>query len=380
MRISDLVNSTPLDVLMVLVGSTVPGTYVGFAGVRAVDARAQAIAFSAASSGLNLLEPRTTFLRGVFVKSDGTCNANGGYFASGLKRIPPDVTVLKVEQANPGITNSVAYYDINKAFISAVTGVWAAGAEFAKPANAYYFQIGLPIEVIGSAQVVAGAGATFPAYGDANYALAKSGQPWAGKSVAFLGDSILALHVPLTTVTGNLGMTLGLNACLAGRKLQRALFRADDVTPLTASDFTNIDVVYIQPGSNNTTTDQTLGTIADNIATDTVYGNMKRVVEQLLVWKPTIRIFAQTPIYRDDRENNTVSINLVAQAWRDLGEMYGFPVNDMRRESGFNQYTMTVSPPGVLSTDGTHPNKEAGRARHVAGIVGFFNRFPPDQY
>ena len=191
--------------------------------------------------------------------------------------------------------------------------------------------------------------------------------PWTGKSFLFQGDSITDSSYSTwpAEFTAALGASISQNCALSGRGIQDSLLDRSGAA-LASGDFDDVDCVIFYMGQNNTGT--TLGTISDATTDTTFYGYAKKFIEQILTWHPEIKIVLATQI---NVARSTALYN-ISQAMRDLSGLYGLPVVDLERTSGFNSLTQST-----YITDGIHPDDGAGETLLAKAFIGAFRAIMP---
>ncbi|MGG1527028.1 SGNH/GDSL hydrolase family protein [Peribacillus frigoritolerans] len=215
---------------------------------------------------------------------------------------------------------------------------------------------------------------------------------WVGKTFVSLGDSITWQDGKVYASTSNiargyqtilkekLGFASYNNQGVNGRPIANG--SANGVGTNTTGKgltYSAYDLVIIAGGTNDFKLNIPLGVkgvIGDTIFdTNTFYGAYRDLVEYILTNKPTIRIVLFTPLQRD---NGGYDINTTNPAGHKLidyvnailaiGEMYGIPVCDMHRNSGFNKLLLST-----YTLDGLHPN-DVGYARIGDYASSFVNQ------
>lgn len=147
------------------------------------------------------------------------------------------------------------------------------------------------------------------------------------------------------------------------------------VARLKALNPANVHGVVLMYGTNDYGAEQkAMGTDADTTPA-TFKGAIRYAVQTLQAAAPLLRIMFCTPIYRDrydvqgdgkngDTYQNTQGLTLTAyvDALVARGGALHVPVADLYRFSGFNGWNFygTTGSPGPLTSDGVHPNPNAG--------------------
>jgi len=116
-----------------------------------------------------------------------------------------------------------------------------------------------------------------------------------------------------------------------------------------ATVLTNVDIVTIFLGTNDTTLLSNLGAITDTATATTYYGYLRAAVEGFLKAKPSIRLVWVIPY-----KNNGLSITnhpIVVAAIKAVCASYAVPVVDLSTVSNVNSLTAAT-----LLGDGVHPS------------------------
>ena len=314
----------------------------------------------------------------------GARNANTGYNATGW--IP--VTAGTTYKANHG--RSLAWYDSDKVFISGVGGTTVQTGVTA-PTNAAYvrFTLSKADDTTNLFDVY------FAAVADYDPVVRIPGLvaepvPWCyGKTVAWLGDSIVYSYDFDDIVAAELGMTLidkGINGATIGYNSTgtRSNVELDELDALIASAAA-VDMIAVSAGSNDfqyTYTD--FGSLnllkAGTYDNTTFYGALAKLCDKLIANYPQKLIFFTTPIKRaqpfDGSSTNTNPFSTngnnktlmdYCDAIKEVCGYYSIPVLDLNRESLLNPHIAAQQ--DLFDAALTHP-EDPGRkimARRVAG-------------
>lgn len=201
---------------------------------------------------------------------------------------------------------------------------------------------------------------------------------WDNKKFISLGDSITwqdgkeyqqgaeigkVAHGYQTILKEQLGFSNYLNVGVSGRPIANGSINGVGTnTTGKEQDYSNFDLAIIAGGTNDFKLNIPLGEIGvigdADFNTNTFYGAYRDLIEYILKNKPNIRICLFTPLQRDNGGYDVNKINEVGNklidyvnAILEIGEMYGIPVCDMYRNSGFNKFTLDI-----FTMDGLHPN------------------------
>ncbi|WNB92382.1 SGNH/GDSL hydrolase family protein [Bacillus sp. NEB1478] len=138
----------------------------------------------------------------------------------------------------------------------------------------------------------------------------------------------------------------------------------------------DVDVITIFSGTNDFRVDVPLGSlgmVGDEILdTATFFGAYRSLIEDLLMKKPSIKIYLWTPLQRDNAGYDVNFINKAGHrlidyvdAVKQIGEMYAIPVLDLYRLSGINKLNLDI-----YTYDGLHPIN-SGYERIADSALGF---------
>lgn len=256
------------------------------------------------------------------------------------------------EGVSLGAPFGIAYYDFNKALIGYRTGA-IFGGETIKPSWDTRF---VRFSHLDTSTVVVRTPGVDAAQSQ-----------WAGRRAINLGDSISADTNFFLSVCADLGITQVLNASRSGRNTSKALFRADDVTPLIESDFANVDLCFMLLGTNNVTAN--LGSMADGVGGGTVYGQIREAIETIMGWQPNIRFVISTLLWRDTDREKIPALNA---AITEIAHYYAIPLCDLNKISGFNEFNMDWAMP-----DGLHPSAFGYQRCMIPAVKGFLRSIDP---
>ena len=149
-------------------------------------------------------------------------------------------------------------------------------------------------------------------------------------------------------------------------------------TIIAVSSYFQFDLCTIACGTNDFKLNVPLGTIGviGDVTFDdtTFYGAYRKAVEYILMNSPKIRLVLMTPLQRNNSGYDVNYINSAGHklidyvnAVKEIGEIYGLPVCDMYRNSGFTKLTLNT-----YTMDGLHPN-DVGYKRMGDYLTQFLN-------
>ncbi len=375
--------------LMVVQGATLPSSFVPY-GVPRIDDVVSAVRTMQKTE----TDPRENLYRPAqskqfFSLDEFNVETASGIFAiTNYFTVTPGGTFTTFPGAFGGDGLPVMYYDQAKNFIGKGPdlGPFAANKVHAVPLGASYarFRTFDDANMPGPLIIKEGS-VTITAENPTRYSPAKVGDisPWQGKSFAVLGDSISDSFTGygggdwFGIIAKDLSATVGLNAAKAGRAMVDALKKYDD-SALAGSDFTNVDLTMLWMGTNDWGLDVPLGTLADSTATASFYGRTKKAIEQLIAWKPSMKIVVGTLLQRTGHFTTTNAVGLLPTAYstalREVANYYSLPILDWERTSGFNLTNI-----GTLSGDGLHPNATGYAVAIRPTIKGFLSTLRPSE-
>ncbi len=201
--------------------------------------------------------------------------------------------------------------------------------------------------------------------------------PLKNHNILFLGDSIFGnYNIPkyvqditkATCVNGAIGGATAFNnkndiyslvniskAIKTGDWSQYERSNKDAVTRLKELDFTTINDIVIEIGTNDWRRNCEIGT--DDSTDDLTFkGALNTIIDNILSVYPEIDIYFLTPLYRTEFNANTLPngegdyLYEFANAVTDIAKRHCLPCYDMYHAGGINEYNSTK-----YLIDGTHP-------------------------
>lgn len=202
------------------------------------------------------------------------------------------------------------------------------------------------------------------------------GEQYQGKKWVSFGDSITAQATWQPIVAEKLGLVhvnCGVGSTCLGTPasanyLPEQAFNTD--LRLDAVKAEDPDIVTILGGANDLYGGVQVGDVSEfdkelaNKDRSTFLGAYSYIIENLLTWKPTLKIIILTTTFGHNNKNYAK----YADASREVAHNYGLLCADLYRKTGFNSFTAKQ---GILLKDGIHPN-DAGGARIAAVVLATF--------
>jgi len=283
---------------------------------------------------------------------------------------------------------TLVWYDGGGAVISVDQGTHAANTAIPVPSNAREAAFSANMQVYGTSFALNvdpdmkvydfnPGGAKPRSFG--RFAMQGDLQLWTGKKIAILGDSrvkndlynwykrVCVANGAAVAFPDSQGKS---DTSRAGRRFDKALYKADDTTALVAGDFAAVDGVLIQIGTNDAAAGMPIGTVTDAAGTTTVHANLRRIWSTLLSWNPTMRIGLVTPYFRTDVPQATT--RAYADAYLEHGRYFGHPVLDQCALCGINAETAAT----WLDGTGIHPKQVGAQSQGWDfSTVNQFDRF-----
>ena len=277
-------------------------------------------------------------------------------------------------QGAPSVTLLLAFYDVNKKFISGIAPTETYNWEkdlIQAPANVRYVRLCThsnsdpasdPKSYLHSYIYTQ----TYPMdenpyYGKLKYGANLRPINYNNKSIMFFGDSITfgvsslapSTEYPygLKTLTDTcyakllynlLGCNGYTNKAISGSSFVDGGLQIETITTTITNTSDNVDVIYIAGGTNDFQLQTPLGDI-DSVGVTTFYGALKYVCDYLKLTYPDATIIFATPInYSKTKDTPIYKLNEYRNAIFEVAMMYGFMVVDCSE----------IGLPIVLSGDG----------------------------
>ena len=217
--------------------------------------------------------------------------------------------------------------------------------------------------------------------------LSSSDSRWMGKEYLSIGDSVTWYDG--NTLNGTDGVVcvgyqqqivkrLGVeytNKGVSGMSMVKSpTFTSSFMNQMTTIDFSLYDIVTINLGTNDFWLNggATIGELGNKTDTSfdetTFYGAYRKAVEYILRANPRVKLVLMTPtkLNATDPTPNGFTLAQYVKAIEDIGEMYGLPVVNLYKNSGFNKITFNT-----YTIDGVHPSN-AGHyemGNYTAGVL-----------
>lgn len=312
----------------------------------------------------NLLDD-SAFVDNTGLSSTGDTVFDGTKKCTDFIAVTPNTTYYRIT------TNAtlIAYYDVNKEFISRPT-IGASETSFTTPSNAYYckysnLKANMALEVFAKIQPY-----QFIAFNSPKYEL-KYSSPLRNKKIAIFGDSISYGETLADRTTQNYPSLLKsrYGIITSNNAISGASWQTDGVndalcilTQIANSDLSNTDIALIFAGTNDFGRGgMPIGTISDTV-TNTLYGAINNAISNIITKKPDIRIGIVTPMWRqrqapgDNKDSDIYPINTrylldYVNAIIACAKANHVPFLDLYSGCVVNKYNYST-----FLSDGLHPN------------------------
>ena len=212
---------------------------------------------------------------------------------------------------------------------------------------------------------------------------AASGSLWAGKNIAFMGDSLTAQAQFITPAAAAISL-LTSNYGIGGTKLamsnDQSMWQDARINAIP----TNVDAVHVMGGTNDWANNGQLGA-PTSTNTNEVYGALNVMAEKLAARFPKKPVFFGTAPMSSmtlpragftDPFTNGQGLTMLdyADAGRAVARRWGFPVIDYAVDAGFNRVNLA----SYMVADGNfiHPNTAGGK-RMAAVLIGRLRDLEP---
>lgn len=329
----------------------------------------------------NLVDPAKCVKNKVVSWNNGLVNAQNGYFITGYIPVEPS-TVYKLNYGR-----NISWYNSDHVYIDGVGGSYA-GATVTSPASAAYVRYNINMTSDGITKPIDLYFAKTSEYMNIPV-LPNQDSKWAGKTISWLGDSIVADNDFDELVADGLGMTLfdhGINgATIAYHTSEaRSNIELNELDPMIAGS-EDPDVIAVSAGTNDFQYTYTAFGSIDLIKNGTYdnttfYGAMAKLCDKLIANYPTKIIFFTTPIKRAQpfpgetaltnpfsQNGNGKTLGDYCEAIKEVCGLYSIPVLDLYNESLLNP--SIAAQQSLFDGTYTHPNSTgmAIMARRVKG-------------
>lgn len=325
----------------------------------------------------NLYNP-DDIITGGYYESTGVWTAGTGMISTGLISVTPGLPYTTSNAITGCVTT---FWDESKNFISGQRAYGSVGYVVA-PANSKYLRTSFAVSDINK-KVVQGNVCPSVCYGSDKILIPNLrvtsdnvSNGWKNKKWVSYGDSITWYGYWQPNVAEEFGLNhtnLGVSgSCIAGTSTN-AMWQE---SRLNAVKNANPDVITILGGANDMYKSLSIGDDTEfskelsSKNTNVFKGAYSYIIESLLTWKPTLKIFLLTTTWGKLEYNDaTTGLNYrdFAKATKEIAWYYGLPCIDLRGEMGLNAMTAST----YLMDDGynIHPN-DAGAKRMARVIIG----------
>ena len=125
---------------------------------------------------------------------------------------------------------------------------------------------------------------------------------------------------------------------------------------ITEDNIRTKDIVTVMGGANDFGTNRALGTITDDVGTDTLYGSIKELIEHIYTLKPNVKLVFITQPFKSHTNGLIVNsagmkITDIPIAVKEVCNLYGVPVFDYYNLCEINNITKSQ----YISADNLHP-------------------------
>lgn len=329
---------------------------------------------------LNLFDKRTVVDNMALSEGNGAAYEEPNRFYSAIMPVTPGVAIYISTHGSTDGAVRLVWRRADGSFLSSPNQV-SNEASYTPPTDAYGLQVDCPHYRWKDALMVS-VGSTRPA-GYRPF-VTSGDRPKQDAQMVLLGDSFTSLAgtaggwVPY--FVGLTGVTITQNYAVDGRPTRDALKDTSGVV-LTSAAFASATDVLIPIGTNDYGSSRPLGTIADAdvgySGSGSFCNDVFAVLNTLYGWNPALRIVWATPTIRGvvtgqptypAANSAGVTLTQYRDAILEVCGLFGTPVIDMFRVSGFNLANLAT-----MTDDGLHPNDLYGRPRYGRAMAGRWN-------
>jgi lysophospholipase L1-like esterase len=337
---------------MVVPGSSAPASYRSFPTGDLNTIALQDHTLIEAFNGPQNLYDNTNVTAGA-LRVVGTLDTGlTGWVTSHFIPVTPGGSITNNYSLSGTSTYGFVYYGLDKTTIIGTLPLPLTAGTFAVPTGAYYVRITMSSGFRDYAMLYRGTTVPTVFVPNPNSDWGYRAKRWLGADFGIIGDSITASDFWQADVCKYLGATLALNDGVNGRQMAGAFSDAVETNSTTVAA---LDVLGVFLGTNDFGNSRPLGSLSDAAGAATFVGDTRTVIETILGWHPTIRLFFMTPLHRLTANTpNAQGLKLVdyADMLLDVCGDYGVPVLDLYRTSGMNAVNATAN---TVSNDGLHP-------------------------
>jgi lysophospholipase L1-like esterase len=335
------------------------------------------------------------FVDYAYVKSNGEIGASPTFWSTPLIPVNEGEVYL-IENylsviAPATLSSRGAFLGADFKFISAPPVVDSMSPEYTVPANGKYMILTFEAAMINSITVkrISSPSTALKISKSSIYpGLSEVSNGWFEKAWTSFGDSITFREEWQGFVVSDLGLVhtnCGIGSTAVAGAGATAFWQAVRLDAIKAA---NPDVITILGGANDLAQNILIGTDAEFTKdiwlkdTNVFKGAFSYIIEDLLTWKPSLRIFILTTTWAHNDGKNlwaanggAVTTGLTytdfANACKDVALYYGIPIVDLHGECGFNKMTNDTYLP-----DDIHPNSLGGK-RIAELVVGKLRSISP---
>ena len=326
--------------------------------------------FTTDKSAKNLYNPESPdIVEGGYYNTSGVYVADARYSVSGFIPVTPGLNY-----APNYLQSLVTWWDSDKNFVSYTgSSTLTANGYVTAPAEVSYARFGFTPSIKNRIIVqgrsipdyTAGDGVVIPEL----KIITQNTSEWQGKKWTSFGDSLTAQENWQGYVVSKLGLVhtnCGVGGSALGGNLENCPYGCFwENSRINAIKESDPDMITILGGANDLQYRTLIGEDSEFTATlenkdkSTFKGSYSYIIETLLAWKPTLKIFLLPSIYGSGIYGSNSTTHLTwrdyAQATRDVADFYNLKCIDISKECGINFINRTT-----YLKDTVHPNLKGG--------------------